>query len=80
MSMYVVVGTSPFSETSVVCGPYKSPETCLLIGQELTHKGWVAETCELVSSRDVGVLHGAPADEEADNWVDETQDWPIEGR
>jgi len=44
---YVVVGTSPFVDTSVATGPYTSPERALQAATELDHLGYNTEVVPL---------------------------------
>jgi hypothetical protein len=51
--MLVVVGTSPFHDTSVAVGPFRSEDIAANAAEVMTERGWNVEVCELVSLMDV---------------------------
>jgi hypothetical protein len=51
--MYVVIGISPFHDTSVAAGPYRSEARAEVAREGLTLKGWNAEVVELTRTEDV---------------------------
>jgi hypothetical protein len=56
---YVVVGTSPFADTSVAVGPFGSLGKALAASREVEHLGYVTEICPLHSVADLAPLSGA---------------------
>lgn len=68
MSAFVVIGTSPWADTSVVVGPFRSMAGAQAADVDLTHLGYNTEvtTCSRVT--DLEPLVGAPSDE--DDWED----------
>jgi hypothetical protein len=56
MSQYVIIGTSPFSDTSIAVGPYRSPQRVTDADAKLTHCGWNTEVCELLAVEDVELV------------------------
>lgn len=53
MSQYVVIGTSPFADTSVAAGPFRSQGRAERVDTEMTFRGWNTEICELISESDI---------------------------
>lgn len=53
MSQYVVIGTSPFADTSVASGPFRSIERAGRVDTEMTFRGWNTEVCELVAESEI---------------------------
>jgi hypothetical protein len=53
MSAYVVIGTAPVVDTSVVVGPFRSIERASAAWDALTAKGWNAELCTLATVAEV---------------------------
>jgi hypothetical protein len=49
----VVVGISPFVDTSIACGPFRSRDRASEVSEELTLKGYNTEVIELMASADV---------------------------
>jgi hypothetical protein len=45
--MLIVIGTSPFHDTSVAVGPFRSEKKAGDAADELTSRGWNAETIPL---------------------------------
>lgn len=56
MTQYVIVGTSPFSDTSIAVGPFRSSLRAAEADQELVHGGWNTEVCPLLAVTDVDVV------------------------
>lgn len=50
---YVVIGTSPTHDTSVVAGPYRSYDKAREAASEVDAKGYVSEICELLRVEDI---------------------------
>lgn len=53
MNQLVVLGTSPFIDTSVAVGPFRSQERAQDAVLELEYKGYVTETVELVPASEI---------------------------
>ena len=51
--MYVAIGTSPFTDTSVAVGPFRSRDKADEAYGALTERGYVVEVCELLSIADI---------------------------
>lgn len=60
MSTYVVIGTSPWVDTSVVAGPFRSPAAARVADDELTALGYNTEVVECLRVADLEPLKGAP--------------------
>lgn len=63
MSYYAVIGASPFHDTSIACGPYRSTAKALHAAAELTYVGWNTEVVELLSL-DWVLADGGPVNDE----------------
>lgn len=57
MSQYVVIGTSPFNDTSVAVGPFRNPDIANTANEDLESLGWNAEVCQLMSVGEVGPVN-----------------------
>jgi len=57
VSQYVVIGTAPCNDTSVAIGPFRTEAKASQAWDQLTHLGYNAETCLLMSLNDVGPAH-----------------------
>ena len=53
MSAWAVVAQSPFHDTAVATGPYRSPRRAGQYAERLERKGWVAEVVELLAEVDI---------------------------
>lgn len=53
---YVVIGTSPFADTSVVCGPYRVQANVANAVTELEHRGYVTEVCPTIQPHEAGYV------------------------
>lgn len=53
MSARVVIGQSPFADTSIAVGPFRSSAAALAASEDLDGKGWVTEIIELERVADV---------------------------
>ena len=53
MSGFAVVGQSPFVDTAVATGPYKSYRRATQYAERMERKGWVCEVVELLAETDV---------------------------
>lgn len=64
MSNYVVIGTSPFVETSVTVGPFRSIDKAMAASSELEYRGYVSEISLLQNVLDLETLAGATEDQD----------------
>lgn len=53
MSQYVVIGTAPTMDVTVAVGPFRSEKAASEAWNELTAKGYNAETCPLLKVDDL---------------------------
>ncbi len=60
--MLIVIGTSPFHDTSVAVGPLKTSAAAHTAADDLTYRGWNTEIVELVKAADVHFLAGEKED------------------
>lgn len=56
MSQYIVIGTSPFNDTSVAIGPFRTVDKALYNTVELEYKGWNTEIVTLLPIVEVGYV------------------------
>lgn len=56
MEQFVVIGTSPFADTSIAVGPFRSRENAQEASSEMEYKGWVTEICPLSKAADVEMV------------------------
>ena len=61
---YVVIGTSPFYDTSVGTGPFRSTRAALAASQELAEGGWNTEIVQLDPVAAIGVVTNDEDDED----------------
>lgn len=54
MAQYVVIGTSPFVDTAVASGPFRSLDRAREASAVLDEKGYVTEVCELFPADEIG--------------------------
>jgi hypothetical protein len=55
-AQFVVVGISPFHDTSVAVGPFRSAAKIAEAESDLTHKGWNTETIELSRLDEISIV------------------------
>lgn len=56
MALYAVIGTSPFHDTSVACGPYRSNYRSVAVSEQLEAKGWNTEIVQLLTVHEIPVV------------------------
>lgn len=56
MTSFAVVGTSPFHDTSVAAGPFRSYKRALAVSLDLDSKGWNAEVVELLQPAEIATV------------------------
>lgn len=53
MAQHIVIGTSPFMDTSIATGPFNSLRRAGQAEQAMTEKGWNTETVTLLKVSEV---------------------------
>ena len=54
--MYVVIGTSPFHDTTIGAGPFRSLTRAALASRDLEGKGWNTEVVPLLPVAEIGLV------------------------